>query len=958
MKAALSAEDFAAFFRAVHGVEPFPWQCRLAERVIARGWPDALDVPTGAGKTAAIDVAVFHLALEADRGSEREAPVRIAFVVDRRLVVDEAAERATRIANKLQSPSDDVLRRVAARLGHLSEREHRPLVVSRLRGGMPREPDWIRTPAQPAVIVSTVDQVGSRLFFRGYGISDSMKPVHAGLLGSDALLFLDEAHLSQPFVESVTSSRGFQEQGAWSENAARAPFHVVTLSATQTARAPRLLQKDDEEHPVLGLRLRSSKPVELLPLLEPPDGSEWSRLVAERAWKMSVMGGGRAKAMGVVVNRIRRARAIFSELKRFNAEQQRGDLALLIGRSRPLDRDEVLASVLPRVVTNRVQDASAKPVIIVATQCIEAGADLDFDGLVTEIAPLDCLRQRFGRVNRSGHHAAAGGIIVASQQVSARSEPDPIYGSALAETWRLLQENAKARTNGRKAIEVIDFGVTEARSWLPEGKQLEACLAPKEHAPILMPVFLEQWACTSPLPVPDPEISFFLHGPESGPADAQLVWRADLESDPEEWFNRVRVCPPSTLEAISVPFYEVRTWLRGGASGDVADLDFTPEVEIRDIAGAIQRKALRWRGADDTGTQVMGSWRLLPGDLIVVPASYGGCDRWGWNPSDTTPVKDLGELANRKHRGREILRLAPSFAALAWSAESPDRSRAGSLRSFLESLTDSTDAASLAELSNSEDIPPSWRERLQTSRWRVHRDNEGVPLAVERRVRAEEESGEAVTESDASSQAQKRITLRDHSAGVRDVTERFATQAGLSSALIADLKLAAFLHDAGKAHPNFKIWLYGGDELAAINAPPLAKSGQVSLDPRVRDRAHLPLGARHEVASLAVAVRHPRFSEANDPDLVLWLVGTHHGHGRPFFPPVDWPSPGSTFSVDLGDGSVTSLEMPSISELTARWFELRARLGRRYGPWGLARLEAILRLADHRRSEYEQEETP
>jgi CRISPR-associated endonuclease/helicase Cas3 len=60
----LRAEEFAAFFRAVHDHEPFPWQTRLAHRVFTNGWPKALDVPTGAGKTAAIDIALFHLALE------------------------------------------------------------------------------------------------------------------------------------------------------------------------------------------------------------------------------------------------------------------------------------------------------------------------------------------------------------------------------------------------------------------------------------------------------------------------------------------------------------------------------------------------------------------------------------------------------------------------------------------------------------------------------------------------------------------------------------------------------------------------------------------------------------------------------------------------------------------------------------------------------------------------------
>src|SRR5690606_36205884 len=95
----LPVDDFAAFFEEVHGFPPFPWQKRLRAKIVARNgtWPDTLDLSTGSGKTAAIDIAVFHLALEAERGEERRAPVRIAFVVDRRLVVDDAFGRARKL---------------------------------------------------------------------------------------------------------------------------------------------------------------------------------------------------------------------------------------------------------------------------------------------------------------------------------------------------------------------------------------------------------------------------------------------------------------------------------------------------------------------------------------------------------------------------------------------------------------------------------------------------------------------------------------------------------------------------------------------------------------------------------------------------------------------------------------------------------------------------------------------
>jgi CRISPR-associated endonuclease/helicase Cas3 len=180
----LSPDDFAAFFEEVHGCEPFPWQERLVREVASEGkWPSVLDLPTGSGKTAAIDVAVFHLAMEASR-AHRRAPVRIAFGVDRRLVVDDAFERAKKLARGLGEVKGPVSAVVADQLKTLAG-DGPALIARRLRGGIPLEGDWARTPSQPTVLCSTVDQIGSRLLFRGYGVSDSMKPVHAGLASSD-----------------------------------------------------------------------------------------------------------------------------------------------------------------------------------------------------------------------------------------------------------------------------------------------------------------------------------------------------------------------------------------------------------------------------------------------------------------------------------------------------------------------------------------------------------------------------------------------------------------------------------------------------------------------------------------------------------------------------------------------------------------------------------------------------
>lgn len=130
-------------------------------------------------------------------------------------------------------------------------------------------------------------------------------------------------------------------------------------------------------------------------------------------------------------------------------------------------------------------------------------------------------------------------------------------------------------------------------------------------------------------------------------------------------------------------------------------------------------------------------------------------------------------------------------------------------------------------------------------------------------------------------------------------------------------------------------------------------------------RAGLPQGARHEVASLAVAERHLESAQPHDPDLVLWLIGTHHGQGRPFFQPastqtgslVEWPEPsGELIVIDLDGAKLNVERFRSLAQLTGAWIDLAERVQRRYGPWGLARLEAILRLADHRQSERDEKD--
>ncbi len=223
----LTVDEFREFFREMHSERtPFPWQEDLCAYVLEHGkWPGAIDAPTGMGKTSTIDVAVFTLAARPDT----RLPRRIFFCIDRRTVVDEAHRHACHLARQLRQPRGPETERVAEALRTLTEGAGlRPLEVTRMRGGVTWEARWLDRVDQPAVVVGTVDQLGSRLFFRGYGVTRTARPLDAALVGTDSLFLLDEAHLAQPFLTTLADAHRFDDS-----TLSTARPQVVTLSATQ-----------------------------------------------------------------------------------------------------------------------------------------------------------------------------------------------------------------------------------------------------------------------------------------------------------------------------------------------------------------------------------------------------------------------------------------------------------------------------------------------------------------------------------------------------------------------------------------------------------------------------------------------------------------------------------------------------------------------------------------------------
>jgi CRISPR-associated endonuclease/helicase Cas3 len=943
----VSVPAFPIFFEALWGHPPFPWQARLAERVEGEGWPGLLDIPTGLGKTAAIDVAVWHLARQAG-ARPRRAPVRIVYVVDRRLVVDQATRRAETLAAKLRDAGDGPLAPAAEALRGLAG-DGPPLAVVRLRGGMPLDPDWVRTPHQPTVILSTVDQAGSRLLFRGYGVSNRMWPVHAGLLGSDCLYLVDEAHLSQPFLETLGAVARLRRSLAKQDLGL--PFALVQLSATAAGTADGRfgLAAEDLANAEIRRRIGASKPARLQQVEDEEDAFAAGCSAEARAF----LDAGRRR-IGIVVNRVLRARRIHERLRRETAEGV--EVLLAIGRVRPLDRERIAGELEARLSADRSAE-DGPPVVVIGTQTLEVGADFDLDALVTEIAPLDALRQRFGRLDRRGRLGTASAVILARKCDVAKGEDDPVYGTAAAATWRWLTGLAK------KGTDEVDFGIEAFRAH--EKEIGDGLLAPRASAPVLLPAHIDALARTSPPPAAQPDPALLLHGPRSGPAEVRIVWRADLAeedlADGERARAIVTAVPPSSLEALDLPLAAARDWLAGRIA-DLADVEGSAETAAG--TALLARRVLRWRGPDDDGTGPIPPDDIRPGDTLVVPSAYGGCDRFGWNPTAREPVVDLAEEAAERQRGRLVLRLHP---ALAESWRDPDDPRPAAdlwrlVRGEIEALADPDAEELAANLLARPDLPERLRarlERLRTLGLRLDRPYgedaaAGCVLAGRRRIAAPqaETGGEPVSETDRLSLAAPApVALADHLDRVGGCSGAFARRVGLPEDLCDAVARAGRLHDLGKAEPRFQILLRGGDRLQSVDTL-LAKSHRIGDPARARALAGLPAGIRHESWSVAAVDALLKDEAEALRELVLWLVGTHHGHGRPFFPPVT-DEAASDFAIPVNGQEIRIPGDPGLQRLDSFWFELAERLQARFGPWQLAFLEALVRLADHRVSETE-----
>lgn len=934
--------SFADWYYAINGRWPFPWQSRLANQVVGeRGWPRLVGVPTGLGKTACIDIAVWALAHQADRSpAERVVPTRIWWVVNRRLLVDDTFRHAEQMAERLIHADDGLLADVATRLRQVSgspSSTASPLEVIQMRGGVGRPADqpstmWRTrrpsTPAQPAVICSTIPMFGSRVLFRGYGTSRSMRPIDAALAYVDSLVLIDEAHLAghlQGLLEDL--ARLDTGEIAMLPEERRRPV-VVALTATgDTDTEPFELDEHDHSNETIRQRLNADKPlrIELLKRATTPStiarglASTLEKLISEEPPGVSL----------VFVNSPVTARLVAKCLRR------RSDLDVVVatGQIRGHEAEQVTANILEETRSGVNESSRERHFVVVSTQTLEVGADIDADYLVTEGCGVRALTQRLGRLNRLGLRPHAKGVYV---HTAAKKGIWPVYGEEPAAVFDRLKAHA-------------DAGVVQ----LPPADIAAVLGDPRDRpdpAPVVAPGLLWEWTKTTTPPPGEAPVNPYFAGYDELQRHVNVAWRAHLEPHQKLW---PRLDPTELVEVVL-----------SEAKGALEDLDGSWFVlDHRELT-------VELASSDD----------LKPGDTILILSDTGLLDRDGhWDPEATQPVLDVSisrsglpvapGVVTRLYAGSLSEPSKDVVASVTKTCRDVEKVIAAILAAYYRDENEVINeqcrhlSRTLQALSASVDNLPRWNSfasaiedglasRISEKGLALIVPQNEVPrLPILRHASAEltTERSDEDEELSLDTHQGDPSSLKGHSDYTHEKASQIAKAIGIIRPLTDIVCRAARLHDIGKADPRFQRWL--DPEWTIDNGLFLAKSRVPrSAWARHRATAGWPLGGRHEELSRRLIEEWLANGEhdmnEHDGRLLQQLVVSHHGQGRPLVVPVQDTSGGSYLDYEIQQGTTVMVS----SDLSYTDWEQPARfayLNQRFGPWGLALLETIVRQADH-----------
>ena len=939
---------FHQVFEALTGHPPFPWQERLYAQLSKGCLPNAVDIPTGLGKTAIM--ALWLLA----RAAGGDLPRRLVYVVDRRAVVDQATDFAEKLSSAISGECHHNLKAVQQGLGLDEDRQ---LPISTLRGRHVDNQKWLEDPSSPAIIVGTVDMIGSRLLFEGYGVSRRMRPYMAGLLGCDTLVLLDEAHLARPFQQllyaiqqshtHVASETNGGRSGperflCSSENSAKIPrFRVLPLSATlgdDSDSDSFRLDAHDRENNIVRMRLDAKKELHLMDL----GSGNLEDVLTEQAWDLfcNKSKGNEATRILVYCNSRKLAEKIAGNLqaKSKSVKTNVPRVILLVGGRRVREREDAAKDMKTYGLIPDGNAGALESVFLVATSAGEVGVDMDADHMVSDLVPWERMVQRLGRVNRRGMGTASV-VVVDQGPLDKKDDASCTTHRAVRE---LLEQLPVAEAGGRW----VGPGVLESIGKDTEDVQQRVRAATTEtplYPPLTRPL-VDAWSMTSLVEHSGrPEVAPWLRGWVDEEAETTVVWRQYLplsteretrdvqkvcveEEDVAEFFEAASL---QTVEFLETGTWQVVEWLLKRAKHICMQIDRQGKND--------RRKSDSKVGVASADQFDCGSGTLKPSDVAVLILGADGS--LGKHLALGQNYFRLEDITQRKRNVWEAALAGKKLVVDARFRGLRDGLLDASCDDPVSTIEDDWGNAKDVEDENSEDdsdMLPKMRvrklkesDRLQhvgEHEWQVVKEFPYVRttdgevetwLVVEKKFGATDEDSRALTSF--------RQSLAEHQDWTAQRAQLIANNLNLPQEDRAMLMAAARYHDEGKRTTRWQ---------RAFNAPETGGPYAKTSGPFNR---HILNGYRHEFQSTLDAEKQGLGGiDRSDPrfELALHLIASHHGYARP------------VIDCKGCDSLPPSAAARHANDIAFRF----ARLQRHWGPWGLAWWESLLRAADQQAS--------
>ncbi|MCL6105809.1 MAG: CRISPR-associated helicase Cas3' [Actinobacteria bacterium] len=375
-------ERYEDFFIDATGFAPYQWQINVA----VKGLPPILPVPTGLGKTEGTVLAwAWRL--------PNEEPQHLVYCLPMRTLVRQTVERLRSCFKTLQ------------------EKRGIAIEVYELMGGA-IDNDWARWPDKPWVLVGTQDQLLSRALNRGYAMNRFEWPVHFGLLNQDCRWIIDEVQLMGPGLWTTAQLDWMRQKRFESLKPCVTTWMSATVGYGFLATVDRkndgldalttkdtnilqelnqaILQDDNQEAD------HRRNPQRQVDWFKPSNGKALlTQQIAVKVDEKHIPG----TLSLVVCNTVDMARDIFQAL---NTEHK----ILLTSRFRRQDRARHEQHLIEFEARRRQHPGEPIPddpgLICVSTQVVEAGLDISAHYLWSELSPWPSVIQRLGRLNRDG----------------------------------------------------------------------------------------------------------------------------------------------------------------------------------------------------------------------------------------------------------------------------------------------------------------------------------------------------------------------------------------------------------------------------------------------------------------------------------------------------------------------------------------------------------------------------